>query len=186
MPRPDRETLAAAVDAALAPLWTEREKPCEHGDGGLPCNSCAIDAAVDAVLDLLPPSPSEGEADEAAGRVAAFLERRDGSSFRHDAIELLTDGLSMHTLDAADLRLLLADRERWRERAFRAARMAMELEEGSEVQWAVEWPEGSQSSVIATEELARRSVKPNYRKPADGIIIRREVGPWKPAPDQPK
>lgn len=88
---PDRETLTAAVAAAIFDTYGQQDQDRSRRIG---------EAAADALLSLLSSAPpSGGEADKAAGRVAEFV--ADNPAWA-----------DYRGIDHADLRLLLDERAR--------------------------------------------------------------------------
>lgn len=146
---PDRETLAAAVGPVLDYHLRDHGQPDTCADCTTAMGLAYV--AVDAILPLLAPPPSEGEAGEAAGRRTWPYTTPSGHVYAvPDTYEALrerhTDAAQaeIESWDAAErppeptwellgvaherVAALLADRDRWRARAFRAARLAMEPE----------------------------------------------------------
>lgn len=137
-----------------------------------------VDAVLAAIRDT---APAESEADEAAGRVAAYvgaLPEPSGGPAWDKGENVARWG--EHYLYASDLRLLLADRDQWRNRAFRAARLAMEPEEGAVVQFGLENAEGDAWSVSGHKDDA--AVARHIASREGLTAVRRVVGPWKPMP----
>lgn len=163
----------------------------------------------DALLPLLAPPPSEGEADEAAGRVAAYLEARahfgDRLTYYLSTVTMNDEEGTRYSLTGAALRLLLADRERLAfevagsREALRVAldsqdvlsrerddaidlafRAAFAPEEGATVEWAASHPLDLEPA--SDEASARALIAACEASGQECYVEARTVGPWKPAP----
>lgn len=110
---PDRETLAAALAhwfRAEDALQAAQMVAAESFDPA----DCWLVLADALLAGPLAPLPSGGEADEAAGRVAALAEALDahGIDGAWSVCPSVREQGAYEYVSAADLRLLLADRER--------------------------------------------------------------------------
>lgn len=200
MTAPDRETLERAIEAAV--FYTD---PCgkrvlRHTDARVAVGEDEyvedlVGSIVDVILPLLPaPPPDAGKAGEAAERLRRVADLSDGkpttavggAAFR---VYATTPGHVVGSAVAADLRLLLADRDRLtrevgaaRDLAFRAA---FADEEGAATQWGLVYvaPDGEETSPwqVADEALARGALR-TWSQGDYNYVVRRTVGPWKPAP----
>ena len=194
----DRETLTAAVREAMGcrqhsdvdDLTNEAFSTCEEHFDEWPCP--ASERVVDAVLALTPP-PDAGEAGEAAERVAAFARDADAHGLNLAGARVYRSGddrLGFSHAIAADLRLLLADRDRLlrerdeaRDLAFRAA---FGPEEGGQTEYAVVYVHADgreERPTPASSEAVAAQMRRAWSDGARRYPVSREVGPWREMPD---